>query len=509
MEKKIDALFTAWQQGLCPGGQVLVIHKGKTVYEKCFGYANLETRTPMTENAVFHAASVTKQFTAMSIMLLQERGLLDVDKDVRCYIPDLIRFPEPLTLRQMLNMVSGIRGYYELLWLQGRHHEDHYAQQELQRMIGRQTKLNFAPGSEFVYTNANYMLLATVVERLSGMSFPDFVAENILQPLGMDHSFIRDDPHRLIPDKVSSYHDDGFRFTNAILTFGIYGGTSLHTTSRDLAKFMCQYKNPTLVSRETFDSVALTFPMVGGKQSNYGAGVIKETLEGHLCYHHGGVNAGYRAIGMCLPEDDLIITIFTNTYNTPPLPAAKNIARIVLGLPEAPFDDLARYAQPTVDLSKASGIYYHEGSKEHHEVQVRDGIVYWNGDRMVPVAGNRYRHGRRQVLIALQEGKLITRQGPAVKEYQQLSGVPEEPFMVACQGNYYCEDMQGHYEVVFRDGGLWMENLRHGPQRLYWLGENRFFYDKFFVRFVQDPAGKVTGYLVDSPHLRNVEFRRV
>ena len=138
MEKRIDAFFENWQQGLCAGGQVLVIHKGKTIYEKNFGYANLETQTQMASDSVFHVASVTKQFTAMAILILQERGLLNVDEDVHKYLPDLIHFEEPVTLRQMLNMVSGIRGYYELMELQCRHHEDHYAQREIRRIIGRQ-----------------------------------------------------------------------------------------------------------------------------------------------------------------------------------------------------------------------------------------------------------------------------------------------------------------------------------------------------------------------------------
>ena len=510
MEKKIDALFEKWTKGICAGGQVVVVHKGKTIYDKSFGYANIEHEAPMTAESIFHVASVTKQFTAMCIMILQERGLLHVDEDVRRYIPDMIHFEEPLTLRQMLNMVSGLRGYYELMELQGRHHEDHYAQHEIRRIIARQTKLNFQPGTKFVYTNANYMLLATIVERLSGQTFNEFATENIFKPLGMDHSFIRDDPHRLIPNKVTSYHDDGYRFRNAILTFGIYGGTSLHTTCRDLAKYLHQYLEPTLVSRETFESVALTFPMIGDKQSHYGAGVMTELLEGHRIYHHGGVNAGFRTIGLVVPEEELVVAVFANCINVPVIPSAKKIARIVMGLPLPEENWLEEYARDTVSLENVSGMYYNRKKGVHWKVEVKDGKVYLEDDYMAPVGGNLFRHGRREVMVAiLENGRTVVKHGATIDEMEKLTEYPDADYLAACEGSYYCDDMQGQYEIVSREGILWIEHLRFGPRKLHWIGEDTFFYDKFKVRFCFNEAGKCDRYLVNSAHLTDVEFQKI
>lgn len=507
MEKRIDALFEKWTRGICPGGQVTVVYKGKTIYDKCFGYANLEDQAPMTMDSVFHVASTTKPFTAMCIMILQERGLLNVDEDVRKYIPDLIRFSEPLTVRQMMNMVSGLRGYYELMHLQGRSHEDHYAQHEIRKIVGRQTKLNFAPGSEFVYTNANFMLLATIVERLSGMTLNEFATENIFKPLGMDHSFIRDDPHRLIPNKVNSYHDDGYTRRNAILTFGIYGGTSLHTTTRDVVKFFDQFREPTLVSRETLESVALNFPVINGKQSHYGGGIMVELLEGHKFYHHGGVNAAFRTMAMVFPEEELIIAAFTNTLAVPIIPAAKDIARIVLGLPERIHSYLEDYARDTVSLEGVGGMYYNHKKGSYFEVEVKDGKVYLEGDYMAPVGGNRFKHGCREVWLAVMEdGRVVTKHGAVIDELTKLVDYPAPDYLERCVGHYYCDDVQGFFDVAYRDGKLYMEHLRFQPQALYWLGDDTFFYDKYKHQFTFDDAGNCTGFLVSSPHLRNVEF---
>lgn len=508
MEKRIDALFKNWQQGLCPGGQVRVVHKGKVIFEKCYGYANLETQTPMTPESVFHVASVTKPFTAMCIMILHERGLLSVYDDVRRYLPDMIRFREQLTLKQMLNHVSGLRGYYEMMYLQGRHNEDHYAQHEIRKLVSRQKVLNFKPGSEFVYTNANYMLLATVIERVSGMSFNEFATENIFKPLGMKSSFIRDDVHRIIPNKVSSYMDNGYEFRNAILTFGIYGGTSLHTTCRDLSIFMNQYKDPTLISRETLETIAFDFPEVNGKTSDFGAGIRIAHLEGHKYYHHGGVNAGYRTIGQIYPDDDLIITAFANTMNIPIEPAACDIARIVLGLPPRDFHGLDEYLQEDVCLENIDGVYYCDKNGESFDIRVRDGKIYQDGTYMTPVGGNLFRKGRcwSWLLVGPQ---LICRAGDKVLPLRKITQAPAQEYMAKCAGQYYCDDMQGHFEVVHRNGKLYMEHLRFQPQQLHWLGEDTFFYEKYKVTFVRDEQGNVTGYLFNSPHLRNVEFTKV
>ena len=509
MEQKIDALFSNWQQGLCPGGQVLVLQKGQVIFEKCYGYGNLETQSPITPDTIFHVASLTKPFTAMCIMLLQERGLLDIHEDVRKYVPDMIGFSEPLTLKQLLNMVSGLRGYYEMLFLQGRSPEDHYAQAEIRRMVARQTKLNFQPGSEFTYTNAKYVMLATIVERLSGQTLNEFATENIFKPLGMDKSFIRDDPHRIIPNKANSYHDDGYAFRNAILNFGIYGGTSLHTCCRDVVKFLDQYRQPTLIRRQTLEEVALTFPMVAGKQSNYGGGIMTELIGDYRAYHHGGVNAGFRSIGLVVPEAELTVAILSNTYNIPVVPLAKEIVKIVLDIPRKPGDWLESYAEDSCELENLDGLYRCETRDERFHVAVQAGKVYLDGDYMAPVDGNRFRHGRRDVMLAVTKNGLVTKHGAVIDKLIRLEEFPEPELLDQCPGKYYCDDVQSHYEIAAQDGRLYMDHLRHGRKQLYRIEKDHFIFDMFHVRFCRNAENQITGYLVSSPHLRNVEFRKI
>lgn len=508
MQERIEALFQLWKDHPGAGGQVLVTYKGETVFEKCYGYANIETGTEMTPESIFHVASVTKQFTAMSILILHERGKLSVYDDVRKYIPDLIAFSEPLSIKQLMNHVSGLREYYDLFYLGGRSMEDHLAQHEARRLIARQTGLNFAPGTEFLYTNANYMFLATIVERVSGMDFGAFVKENIFVPLGMEKSFFRDDPRMLVPNKVSSYHDNGYGYTNAILTFGLYGGTGLHTTCRELHRFLGQYMAPTLISRETMENIMFHIPEIGGKKGNYGCGVRVNELEGHRFIHHGGVNAGYRTVGAVYPEDELVITVFANTYNIPVETAARKIARIVLGLPLGKPKNLDAYRTDTVDLTDVSGLYYCDRNRDNFTLSVEDGNVYLDGVILQPVGGNIYKQGRRNISVAIGDPVVVNQDGNIMilrKLDQQLS--PEQARQYV--GRYYNEEAQATFRVVLRTDGLWLEHIRHRPAKLNWLEADQFFHGMYRETFCRDENGKVTGYLFNSGHLRDILLTKI
>ena len=166
MQKQIDSLFSLWQQGVCPGGQVLVRQKGQLIYDRTFGYADVEKRIPMTHDHVFHVASISKQFTAMAILLLWEEGELSLEADIREYIPDLVAFSEPMPLWTLLHQVSGLRDMLELLDDSGVRNVDTITQEDIRSILAHQKGLNFPPISRHAYCNSNYTLLAEIVERV-------------------------------------------------------------------------------------------------------------------------------------------------------------------------------------------------------------------------------------------------------------------------------------------------------------------------------------------------------
>jgi len=172
--KRLDDLFQTWSQPGTPGAAVAVIQHGKLVFEKGYGSANLEYDIPVTPQTVYHVASVSKQFTAMALVLLEQEGKLSLADDVHKYLPELPDYGHLITLRQLLQHTSGVRDQWQTLALAGWRLDDVITQKQILGLLFRQKELNFAPGTAHLYSNGGYTLAAELVARVSGKPFPDF-----------------------------------------------------------------------------------------------------------------------------------------------------------------------------------------------------------------------------------------------------------------------------------------------------------------------------------------------
>jgi CubicO group peptidase (beta-lactamase class C family) len=167
--QKIDSLFTSWNVSNHPGGSVLVSKDGKTIFSKSYGLANIEYEVPNTNNTLFNIGSISKQFTAMGIVLLEQQKKISIDDDIRKHISELPDFGEIITIRHLLHHTSGLRDLHGLLGLAGWRSEDLETNEDVYRIIKNQKELNFKPDDEFLYSNTGYILLAKIIENLSGL----------------------------------------------------------------------------------------------------------------------------------------------------------------------------------------------------------------------------------------------------------------------------------------------------------------------------------------------------
>ncbi|MCL2549288.1 MAG: beta-lactamase family protein, partial [Symbiobacteriaceae bacterium] len=316
--ERFDALFSLWQDGVCPGGQVVMRHKGELIYDRCFGYANIELGVPVSDDTVFHVASVSKQLTVMAVMLCVENELLQLDDDIRCYLPDLVHFPQKVTVRNMINNISGIRDIWTLEMMRGTRIDDTITQADAVKIIGNQTGLNFEPGERYMYSNSNFVLLAEIVERLTKMSMGTFLKKQVFDPLGMNSTCIRESYWQLIPNRAYSYRDMGDGFAYHPLNYGTYGATSLHTTAKDFLKWMTTFSNPRICQPETIKQMTTPPLLNNGEPSSYAGGLMVGDLEGHKYIQHSGSDASFRTHMITFPEDQLEVVIFTNTASLSP-----------------------------------------------------------------------------------------------------------------------------------------------------------------------------------------------
>src|SRR5271155_3674370 len=201
----VDEVFADFTKAGSPGCAVAVYRNGRIIYTKGYGLANIEDDVPITPQTVFDIGSTSKQFTAASILLLEKQGKLSVNDDVRKYIPELPDYGKKITILELLNHTSGLRDYLTLMSLAGINLDGVTTDDDALALIVRQRALNFAPGSEWLYSNTGFFLLSVIVKRVSGKTLREFAAENIFTPLGMAHTQYRDSHTSLIADRALAY----------------------------------------------------------------------------------------------------------------------------------------------------------------------------------------------------------------------------------------------------------------------------------------------------------------
>src|SRR5687768_13003665 len=202
---RIDQLFAEWNKLESPGASVAVIRDGQIIFRKGYGSANLEYGTPITPETVFHVASVSKQFTAMALVLLEQDGKLTLEDDIRKHLPELPEYGTKITARQLLQHTAGIRDQWQTLAMAGWRLDDVITQSQILQMMYRQKELNFTPGTEHVYSNGGYTLAAEIVRRVSGKTLRSFCDDRIFKPLGMTRTHFHDDLKMIVKNRAVSY----------------------------------------------------------------------------------------------------------------------------------------------------------------------------------------------------------------------------------------------------------------------------------------------------------------
>ena len=251
--------------------------------------ANLDYDVPLTSQSVFYIASTSKQFAAASIALLALRGRLSLDDDVRRYVPEVPAYGRQVTVRHLLHHTSGVRDYLALRSMAGKSFEDFFDVAWGVDIISRQERLNFEPGSEYLYSNSGYLLLAEIVGRVSGKPLPEFGRENFFEPLGMTATHWGGDRHRVVPDRVISYdarEPDGYR--RWVKNFHAMGDGNLLTTVEDLAKWDAIFYDTTDAWRPLVDLMLTRGVLNDGEEIDYALGLMHGEYRDRPTVAHGG-----------------------------------------------------------------------------------------------------------------------------------------------------------------------------------------------------------------------------
>lgn len=329
LESKIDNLITAeFNDKEGPGGVFMVTKNGKAIYKKAFGKSNLELNTDLTTDHVFQIGSMTKQFTAIAVLMLEEQGKLSVADTISKFIPD---YPSgnKITIHHLLTHTSGIKDFTKMKTLRD------IAQKEMtpQMMVDffKNEPVDFAPGEKFDYNNSGYVLLGYIIELVSGETYEDFIEKRIFEKAGMTHSSYASD-RQIVKNRAYGYHKKESGYVNkTVINFSVpFASGSLMSTVDDMLKWQIALNTNVLLKAENVKKAFTKYKLNSGEEFTYGYGWHIRDINGTPDREHGGSVFGFKSMGVYIPGEDIYVIGFSNCDCHSPTKITQDIAKLTL-----------------------------------------------------------------------------------------------------------------------------------------------------------------------------------
>jgi CubicO group peptidase (beta-lactamase class C family) len=532
--RRIDSVFTRYGKPTSPGCALGLYRDGRIVYSKGYGSANLELGVPLSPASVFDIGSTSKQFTAMSILLLAEDGKLSLDEDVRKYLPELPDYGTPITIGHLLHHTSGLRDYTTLLVLAGEPTENWTTDDDAFEILVRQRGLNFKPGSEWQYSNSGFFLLSIIVKRVSGQSLRRFAQHRIFEPLGMTHTHIHDDHTMVVPSRAIGYvpSDSGGPFRIEMSDWEQTGDGSVLTTVEDLVKWDENFYSGQVGGSAVLAAMVKPGTLANGKVLDYASGLFLGEYRGLKIVEHGGAWAGYRAQLLRFPSEHVSVACLCNLGSADPEGMAQRVADVYLADQLGPPRERVASASDTVAgagspmlpperLRAAVGTYRNPKQGDVARIVATDGkldLKYGGGSfALQPVSPAEFKLADLDVrlrLIPADSGRprRIQLIGSGLNQPTLEEVTPYIPAAAALRdfpGEYFSSELQSTYRVALEKGALVL-HARHLPVTpLEPTIRDEFEYPAFGVTLhFTRRSGRVNGFDLASGRSRGIRFER-
>ena len=497
---RIDSIFRPYTAPGSPGCAVAVTYDGAMVFGRGYGLAKIETGERLSTASVVEGASMAKQFVAYALLLLQADGKLSLDDPVRKYAPEVPDFGTPVTLRQMMHHTSGLRDLSEVSWLAG---QGGFGLQ----LLPRQRALNFAPGTDYLYSNTNYDVLEKVVERVAGKPYPRFLDERIFGPLGMASTGM---PGRAAARFVHAYtrrEGGGFERDD--------GDPGFLTTPEDLVRWEANFYHARVGTPAMMAQMLADARLANGETAPYGLGLHTEPYRGVRRFWHGGLGAGFRSQFLHYPDQRRGVLVMCNLRQAEPVALAEAVSDVVLA-------DVLPPAATAVEIARDTGVYANARTLGTAPISVMDGrmalLVWVTRYPLNPLGGNRFRVEGQPLTLEFRPSPAGTelvehwdgRATPIVfRRLADRNPAPAE--LRAFTGAYTSRDLDATWRVRVKDGALHLAGAPEDVADLRAFGGD-LFTDRdgyMLVAFHRDAGQQVDGFTVSTPRARGMAFRRL
>lgn len=336
LAKSLDSLLSKQFNPNGPGISLLVAKKGKIIYEKAFGSASLELSVPIRPEMVFNLGSITKQFTAVAILQLVEKGKISLQDSLQKYVPDFPSKGYPITIENLLTHTSGIKDYMQIDYPEPYMERRDFSPKVLIDSF-KSLPLEFEPGTKFHYSNSGYFLLGFIIERVTAKTWQDYLQENIFTPLGLTNTYT-DHPNAIIKNRVYGYKKEDQHFEKADYWSATisYAAGGLLSSVEDLYKWQKGLYAYQILRKETLDKAFTNFKLKNGTTTGYGYGWFLKDISGIKSIEHGGAITGFLTNEIYYPAEDIYVVSLFNCDCAPKDALSATIAGLALGKPLQP-----------------------------------------------------------------------------------------------------------------------------------------------------------------------------
>lgn len=474
-QAKIDSLFLQWDSENSPGAAIGIVQGGKLIYKKGYGMGNLDYKIPLSDESKFYIASTSKQFTAACIALLSIEGKIGLDDEIQKYIPELPKYEGTITVRNLVHHTSGLRDYLGLMYLSGKSFEDYFKINDGIKLLTRQMATNFTPGDEYLYSNSGYIILAEIVNRVSGMTIRKYADQNIFQPLGMTNTFFNDDHSQITENRVISYRKQSDTLKRFVQNFDALGDGNLITTVNDIYLWDQNFYHNKVGGKEFIDLILTQGILNKGDTLQYAFGLVHGKYKGLKTISHGGAFLGFRTQLIRFPEQNFSVIVFSNVSDFNPTARAFRIADILLE--DKLLDPLIqgktsvtakRIKISNKKLEEFSALYWNDEGEYSRKIYLKNDTLRYhrsedNESVLLPISKNEFEMlgvaADLKVKFDLKEKKphkmIVTiDDGDPIESFAYEKLAITADYLESFAGSYYSGELDCIYELKMSDDAL-------------------------------------------------------
>jgi CubicO group peptidase (beta-lactamase class C family) len=517
--KLLSAQFKANETGAA----ALVARNGEIIYKRALGMANLELNIPMQVDHIFRIGSITKQFTAVAILQLMEQGKLSLQDDITQFIPDYPTQGYHITIEHLLTHTSGIKSYTEMDDFEERMPLDFKPLDIITHF--KNQPMDFAPGTQWKYSNSGYFLLGYIIERVTNKSYAEYIEENFFRKIGMSNSLYGSNS-KIIKNRAYAYSKGEQDFENAqhLSMTQPYSAGSIMSTVEDLYKWHQALHSYKIIKKENLDKAFARYKLIDGKETDYGYGWgFNNVQESPTIEHSGGIN-GFLTIGIYVPNEDVFVAVFSNCECNPPMDVAVKLAALAIGKPY-------KYKGIIIDSTKLqnyTGLYENEKGERRIITSVDNKLYSQRGENkkyiVTPFQEDKFFFENFMTIIEFSKNskgeiESLTTKGRGKNETWVKSNKPILMAEEVKLSQTIMESYAGAYElkpqfiitITCEQGKLFAQATGQGKNALYADAEDKFSLKAVDaqIEFVKDDSGKVIklilnqgGYKMDANKIK-------